>query len=71
MNRITTIVSARFSNLVARRIPALGRTATARQVEKYRSSGGRKGNFDSYQRFTDRRIPVAVLERRDASHLHR
>ena len=165
MNRITAIVSARFSNLVARRIPALGRTATARQVEKYRSSGGRKGNtvvgqpvflldvvgrssgerrpvmlmyvprgddlvvigsaggspttpnwyknlmaaggaevqvgsdlcpwslvnsksgaehdecwslatavypgFDSYQRFTDRRIPVAVLERRDASHLHR
>jgi len=49
MNRITAIASARFSNLVARRIPALGRTATARQVEKYR------------------RIPVAVLERRNTS----
>jgi deazaflavin-dependent oxidoreductase (nitroreductase family) len=37
-------MSARFSNLVARRIPALGRGATKRQVDRYRSSGGRKGN---------------------------
>lgn len=37
-------MSARFSNLVARRFPALGRSATRRQVDQYRSSGGRKGN---------------------------
>jgi len=37
-------ISARFSNLVARRFPALGRSATKRQVDRYRSSGGRKGN---------------------------
>jgi hypothetical protein len=44
MSDVTMKASARFSNLVARRFPALGRSATARQVEKYRSSGGRKGN---------------------------
>ena len=27
--------------------------------------------FDKYQRFTDRRIPVAVLERRESSDRHR
>ena len=37
-------MSARFSNLVARRFPALGRSATRRQVDQYRSSDGRKGN---------------------------
>ena len=37
-------ISARFSNLVVRRLPALGRRATKRQVDRYRSSGGRKGN---------------------------
>ena len=37
-------MSARFSNLVARRFPAVGRSATKRQVDRYRSSGGRKGN---------------------------
>ena len=37
-------MSARFSNLVARRFPAVGRRATRRQVDRYRSSGGRKGN---------------------------
>ena len=70
MNRITTIVSARFSNLVARRIPALGRTATARQVEKYRSSGGRKGNkivgqpvflLDVVGRSSGERRPVMLM----------
>ena len=50
MSDVTMKASARFSNLVAR-FPALGRSATARQV-------------DSYQQFTERRIPVAVLERR-------
>ena len=44
MSDVAMKASARFSNLVARRFPALGRSATARQVEKYRSSGGRKGN---------------------------
>jgi deazaflavin-dependent oxidoreductase (nitroreductase family) len=37
-------ISARFSNLVVRRLPAAGRSATKRQVDRYRSSGGRKGN---------------------------
>lgn len=134
MKNLTMLASARFSNLVARRFPSVGRSATARQVAKYRSSGGRKGNtivgrpvflldvvgrssgsdttpnwyknllaaggaevqvgadrwsvaarelesgperdecwslaaavypgFDSYRGFTDRRISVAVLERR-------
>lgn len=41
---ITSAVSARFSNLVARKVPALGRNATRRQVDQYRSSDGRKGN---------------------------
>ena len=44
MNDVTVWVSARLSNLIARRFPAVGRRATARQVAKYRSSGGRKGN---------------------------
>jgi len=33
MSDVTMKASARFSNLVARRFPALGRSATARQVE--------------------------------------
>jgi F420H(2)-dependent quinone reductase len=37
-------VSARFSNLVARRFPSIGRRATESHVEAYRSSGGRKRN---------------------------
>jgi len=44
MKDVTALVSARFTNLVAWRFPAVGCGATARQVEKYRSSGGRKGN---------------------------
>lgn len=35
-------VSARLTNLVARRCPSLGRRATQSHVEAYRSSGGRK-----------------------------
>ncbi len=41
---VTAAVSARISNLVARRFPAAGKRATERQVETYRSSNGRKGN---------------------------
>lgn len=41
---LTAKASARLSNLVARRFPSVGRRATARQVAKYRSSGGQKGN---------------------------
>ena len=41
---ITAAIAARMTNLVARRFPAVGKRATERQVEKYRSSGGRKGN---------------------------
>lgn len=37
-------ISARISNFVARRAPNVGNKATARQVDQYRSSGGRKGN---------------------------
>lgn len=44
MKNLKMLASARFSNLVARRVPSVGRSATARQVAKYRSSGGRKGN---------------------------
>lgn len=42
-NRIDR-VSARFTNLVARRFPSMGRKATESHVEAYRSSGGRKRN---------------------------
>lgn len=41
---ITSKVSARFSNMIARRAPSLGNRATHRQVDQYRSSNGRKGN---------------------------
>ena len=62
--------SARFTNLVARRFPAVGRSATARQVEKYRSSGGRKGNtivgrpvflLDVVGRSSGERRPVMLM----------
>ena len=63
-------VSARFTNLVARRFPALGSRRTARQVAKYRSSGGRKGNtifgrpvflLDVVGRSSGARRPVMLL----------
>lgn len=41
---IVAAVSARITNLVARRIPELGKKSTERQVETFRNSGGRKGN---------------------------
>jgi deazaflavin-dependent oxidoreductase (nitroreductase family) len=41
---LTSKVSARFSNFIARRAPSMGKKATERQVDQYRSSGGRKGN---------------------------
>ena len=41
---VTSAFAARLSNLVARRAPNLGKKTTARQVEQFRSSGGRKGN---------------------------
>jgi deazaflavin-dependent oxidoreductase (nitroreductase family) len=70
MSDVAMKASARFSNLVARRFPALGRRATARQVEKYRSSGGRKGNtivgrpvflLDVVGRSTGERRPVMLI----------
>ena len=70
MTDVTMRASARFSNLVARRCPALGRSATARQVEKYRSSGGRKGNtivgrpvflLDVVGRSSGERRPVMLM----------
>ena len=42
--KVPVSVSARITNFVARRFPALGSKGTARQVAKYRSSAGRKGN---------------------------
>jgi hypothetical protein len=53
MADVTALVSARFTNLVARRFP----WSLAAIVYP---------GFDSCQRFTDRQIPVAVLERRAA-----
>ena len=41
---IVAAVSARITNLVARRFPDLGKKSTERQVATYRKSGGRKGN---------------------------
>lgn len=41
---IVAAVSARITNLIARRFPAVGKRSTERHVETYRSSGGRKGN---------------------------
>jgi F420H(2)-dependent quinone reductase len=70
MSTVTRKVSARFANLVARWFPALGRSATARQVAKYRSSGGRKGNtivgrpvflLDVVGRSSGERRPVMLM----------
>ena len=70
MADVTMKASARFSNLVARRLPSLGRSATARQVAKYRSSGGRKGNtivgrpvflLDVVGRSSGKRRPVMLM----------
>jgi deazaflavin-dependent oxidoreductase (nitroreductase family) len=40
----TSAVAARVSNFITRRAPGLGKKSTARQVDQYRASGGRKGN---------------------------
>ncbi len=70
MSDLTMKASARFSNLVARRFPALSRSATARQVEKYRSSRGRKGTtivgrpvflLDVVGRSSGERRPVMLM----------
>jgi hypothetical protein len=36
--------SSRLTNIIGSYFPAIGRAATRRQVETYRSSNGRKGN---------------------------
>ena len=41
---LAAAISARITNLVATKFPSIGKKSTARQVEPYRSSGGRKGN---------------------------
>jgi deazaflavin-dependent oxidoreductase (nitroreductase family) len=70
MTGVTALVSARVSNLVTRRLPALGRRSTARQVAKYRSSGGRQGNtivgrpvflLDVVGRSSGERRPVMLM----------
>ena len=44
MSNVTDRVSARLTNLVAQRFPAVGRRSTESHVAAYRSSGGRKRN---------------------------
>jgi deazaflavin-dependent oxidoreductase (nitroreductase family) len=70
MTDVAMRASARFTNLVARRFPALGRNATARQVAKYRSSDGKKGNtivgrpvflLDVVGRSSGERRPVMLI----------
>jgi len=70
MKDVTALVSARLTNLVARRFPAVGRNATARQVAKYRSSGGQRGNtivgrsvfvLDVVGRSSGERRPVMLM----------
>jgi deazaflavin-dependent oxidoreductase (nitroreductase family) len=70
MKDVTALVSARLTNLVARRFPAVGRRTTAQQVAKYRSSGGRKGNtivgrpvflLDVVGRLSGERRPVMLM----------
>jgi deazaflavin-dependent oxidoreductase (nitroreductase family) len=41
---IVAAVSARITNLVARRFPEAGKKSAERHVETFRKSGGRKGN---------------------------
>jgi len=66
----TALAAARLTNLAARRFPSVGRKATARQVDKYRSSNGRKGNtlvgrpvflLDVVGRASGRRRPVMLM----------
>jgi F420H(2)-dependent quinone reductase len=70
MKDLMALVAARLTNLLARRFPSVGRRATARQVEKCRSSGGRKGNtlvgrpvflLDVVGRSSGERRPVMLM----------
>ena len=70
MKDVTVLVSARLTNLIARRFPGVGRRATARQVAKYRSSAGQKGNtivgrpvflLDVIGRSSGERRPVVLM----------
>lgn len=63
-------VAARLTTFLARRMPSVSRIATARQVEQYRSSGGRKGNtlvgrpvflLDVVGRASGERRPVMLM----------
>jgi len=67
---ITSNVSARISNFVARMAPSIGKRATRRQVEQYRASKGRKGNtivgrpvflLDTIGRSTGEPRPVMLM----------
>ncbi len=44
MTDITGLVSARITNLIARRRPSMARDATAKHVAKFVASNGRKGD---------------------------
>jgi deazaflavin-dependent oxidoreductase (nitroreductase family) len=70
MKSFVPLVAARLTNFLARRLPAVSRKATARQVEQYRSSGGRKGNtlvgrpvflLDVVGRSSGERRPVMLM----------
>ena len=60
MSDVTMKASARFTNLVARRFPSVGRSATARQVEKYRSSAFIGTSLDLVLRSAGIKTVVAV-----------
>jgi deazaflavin-dependent oxidoreductase (nitroreductase family) len=70
MKHVKARVSARLTNFLARRVPAVSRKATARQVQKYRSSDGRKANtlagfpvflLDVVGRSSGERRPVMLI----------
>lgn len=70
MTSVGMRVSARLSNLVARRLPRVARRATAKQVATYRASDGRKGDtivgrpvflLDVVGRVSGERRPVMLM----------
>jgi deazaflavin-dependent oxidoreductase (nitroreductase family) len=70
MKDVTALVAARVTNVIARRRPSISRKATARQVDKFRASGGQKGNtlvgrpvflLDVVGRSSGERRPVMLM----------
>ncbi len=70
--------SARVVNVLSRRLPTVTRWATRRQVDRFRSSAGTRGNelsghpvfvLDVVGRSSGRSRPVALMEVRDGDDL--